>query len=82
VDGNARKSPHFSFVAALAHREDNGDRIVPEAARNELECLHRSPIEPLSIIDQADQGLVLGFLRKQPQDTQPEQKRVRGVPAM
>jgi hypothetical protein len=60
------RQPHGLGVAVGgACGEDNGDRLREQAAGCEGERLRRGAVEPLGVVDQADQGLLLGGLGKQ-----------------
>ena len=64
-DREFRKSRQVLVLAGFSQREDDGDRFRQEAARDERECLRRSPVEPLRVVDQADQRLFLSHLGHQ-----------------
>ena len=65
-------------VGAIAHREDQRDGLGQQAPRDEAEGLHRHLVEPLRVVDDAQQGLVVGGGRHQAQHGQPDQEAVRG----
>ena len=54
----------------LPHREHQGHRFRQQPPRHEGKDLRRSPIEPLRVIHQADQRLLLGDLGQQAQHGQ------------
>ena len=62
-------------LAGNAGREHQADRIRRQATGHEPEDLGRGVIQPLRVIDQADQGVLLGHLRQQAQHGQPDQER-------
>ena len=68
------------LVARNASREDQADRFRRQATRNEPEDLRRGAIEPLLVVHQADQRMLLGDLGQQAQDGQPDQEAVRRRP--
>ena len=70
-------SPANACCAAVAGREDQCDRLGQEAPRDEGERLHRHLVEPLRVIDDAEQGLVVGGGGHQAQHRQPDQETVR-----
>jgi hypothetical protein len=60
--------------------EHQADRLHPQAARNKREDLRRGAIEPLRVIDQANQRPFLCHLRQQAQNGQTDQEPVRYRP--
>ena len=60
--------------------EDQGDRLGQQAPRDEAERLHRHLVEPLRVIDDTEQRLVVGGGGHQAQHRQPDQEAVRGRP--
>jgi hypothetical protein len=64
-DRELRKSRQVLVPAGFSLREDHGDRFRQEAARDERECLCGSPVEPLRVVNQADQRLFLSHLGEQ-----------------
>ncbi len=58
-------------------RQDHANRLGAKATRDKRKSLCRSVIQPLQIIDQADQGLIVGHFGKQGQHGQPGQKALR-----
>ena len=64
-------------VAGLPHGEHQTHRFRLQAACDEREDLRRGAIEPLFIVDQADQRLLLGHLGEQAQDGQGNEKAIR-----
>ena len=60
------RQPHRLHVAVgPACGEDDGDRLGEQAAGCEGERLRRGTVEPLGVVDQADEGLLLGCLGEQ-----------------
>ena len=68
------------FRARLADREHQADRVGAQPPRREPQRLRRGPVQPLRVIDQADQRPVLGHLRQQAQHSQAHQEPVRRRP--
>ncbi len=60
----------------LAHREQHCDRIGIEAPRDELEGQRRGGVEPLGIVDEANEWRTVGHLGEQTQHGQAEEERV------
>ena len=60
--------------ARIAGREHEPHRVGSQAARREPQRLHRRPIQPLLVIDHANQGTFPGHLRHQAQHRQAHQK--------
>ena len=56
------------------------DRLGQQAPRDEGERLHRHLVEPLRVVDDAEQGLVVGGRGHQAQHRQPDQETVRRRP--
>ena len=73
-------SPANASAPPFADREDQCDRLGHQAARDEGKCLHRHLVEPLRVVDDAEQGLVIGGGRHQAQHCQTDQETVRGRP--
>jgi hypothetical protein len=69
------QAPHDEFgqpskrllVSGVAHREHEGDRLGHEPPRDECERQRGRLIEPLSIVDDANDRLLLGNLGQQPE---------------
>ena len=64
----------------LARGEDQPDRLGQQPPRRERQHLRRRPVQPLRVIDHAQQRPVLRHLRQQRQHRQPDQKPVRRSP--
>ena len=67
------------LAARLARGEDHGDRLGQQPAGRERQALHRGLVEPLRVIDQAGQRLVLRRGGQQAQHRQPDQEPVRSL---
>ena len=63
-------------VPGLADREDHDDGLGCETARHEAQHLRGGPIEPLGIVDQADERLRCRDLGQQTQDGEPDQETI------
>ena len=65
------------FIAGLPHREYESDALRQEPARHERKCLRRHTVEPLSVVDDAHERLLLGDVRHQAEDRQADQEAIR-----
>ena len=65
---------------APAYGEHQRDRLRHQSSGDEAERLHRHLVEPLRVVDHAEQGLVVGGGGHQAQRGQPDQEAVRGLP--
>ena len=66
--------------AAAAKAEDQPDALSIEPARDEGEGVKRLLVDPLHVIDHAQQWALLGCLLKQRHGCQPDQETVRRRP--
>ena len=66
----------------LSRREDHRDPLGQEAAGDEREHARRRVVEPLRVVDDTQEGLVLGRLRQQVENRQPDQERIRRPPGV
>ncbi len=81
-----RKAPHNQFreprkpadITAFAHREHHRNALGQQPTRDEGQRQSRRLIKPLGIVDQTHLRHVLGRLRKQTEDCQPNHETVRG----
>ena len=71
-----RKLAQDVVAAARAGRTDDRDPLGEETTSHEAEDLSRRPIEPLGIVDDADQRLLLGDIGEQRQRRQPDQEAI------
>ena len=78
LDHELRHPRHMA--RRVARREDQAHRFCLQAARREPQRLRGGVIEPLLVIDQADQRLLPGCLGQQAQHGQADQEPVRGGP--
>jgi hypothetical protein len=67
-------------AAVVADGEHQSDGLGHQAPRDEAKGLHRHLVEPLRVVDDAEQGLVLGGRRHQAQHRQPDEETVRRAP--
>ncbi len=65
------------LLARLAHREHETDRLREEAAGDEAEDLRGHAVEPLRVVDDAQQRLLLGDVGQQPEDRQSHSEAIR-----
>ena len=64
-------------VPRFAGGEHERDPLRQQTASDERERSSRRPVEPLRVVDQAEEGPLLGRLRHEAQDRQPDQERIR-----
>jgi hypothetical protein len=62
------------FGARLAGGEHQRDRISGKPARDEPQSLLGGLVQPLHVVDHADQRLVAGHLREQAEQRQPDEE--------
>ena len=67
------------FGARLANREHERDRLGHQATGNKRQSLQRSPIEPLRIVEEADQRLSLSDLGQQAEGGQTDHETIRDI---
>ena len=77
LDHELRQSLELVLVAGLAQREHQSHPLRQQASRHERECLHGHLVEPLRVVDDADQRLLLGGVGQQAQDGQADQEAIR-----
>jgi hypothetical protein len=77
LDREFRQSFELMIVAGLAQREYQSHPLRQKAPCHERKRLHRHPIEPLRVVDDADERLLLGGVGEQAQDGQADQKAIR-----
>ena len=76
-NGQPGQAGQLIVVVRLARGEDHGDRLGQQPPGRERQALHRGPVEPLRVIDQAGQRLVLRRGGQQAQHRQPDQEPIR-----
>jgi hypothetical protein len=64
-------------IDRLPRREDDRDPLGEQAARDEREHTGRRAVEPLRVVDDAEQRLLLRRLRQQVQNGEPDEERIR-----
>ena len=79
TDHELRQTLEMPLAGRLAHREHQPDRLRPQTARHERQRLRRRAVEPLRIVDDADQRPLLRRVRQQAQDRQADEEAIRGV---
>ena len=67
----------LELLAGLARGEHDADRLRQQAAGDERERQRRRVIQPLRVVDDAQQRTLLGRLRDQAQHRQPDQEPIR-----
>jgi hypothetical protein len=77
-DGQANE---VSLVAWLPYRGHNSDPLCHQSTRHEGNRLRRRAIEPLRVVDEADQRPLLGTVGHQVQHREPDHEAIRRVPA-
>jgi hypothetical protein len=65
-------------VPRFAGGEHERDPVRQKTASDERKCSSRRPIEPLRVVDQAEEGLFLSRFRHEAEDRQSDQERIRG----
>ena len=77
ADRQLRQAPEPLVRPARARREDQGDRLGQQPAGDERERLRRGLVQPLRVVDQADQRPLLGDIGQQAQYRQSDQEPIR-----
>jgi hypothetical protein len=67
------------LFARFARREDQRHRLGQQAPGHKRECLRRSTIKPLRVVDDAQERLLAGRLRQQTQEREPDEESIRRV---
>jgi hypothetical protein len=80
ADEEVRQTREICVVARRADGKHHRDRLGDEAARCERKRLRRRAVEPLRIIDQADERSLLGGLGEEAEGRQAHQEPIRGRP--
>ena len=79
-EGQLRKAREVSDVAGFAQGEKHHDRLGRQPARDEAEDLGRRSVEPLPVIDQADQWLGFGDVGEECEHGKPDEEPIRRGP--
>ena len=74
VDGHLREPRQL--LARLTLREHDGHRLGSQPPRHEGECLRRGAVEPLRVVDDAEQRLLLGHLGQEGQRREPDEESI------
>ena len=61
----------------LPRREDHRDLLGQKAAGHERQHTRRRTVEPLRIVDDTEERLLVGRLRQQVEDREPDEERIR-----
>ena len=77
LDHELRQPLEHVLVAGLAQREHQSDPLRQEPARHERERLRGHPVEPLRVVDDAHERLLLGGVGHQAQDRQSDEEAIR-----
>ena len=77
ADREVRQPDDVRFAARFPHRDHQRDPLCQQATRNERDRLRGNPIEPLRVVDEAQERLLLSDLGQQGQHRQPDQEPVR-----
>jgi hypothetical protein len=67
-------------IGWLPYRHDEHNSLGQQPTRNEGDRLCRNAVEPLRVIDQADERSLLGAIGQQIQDREPNQKAIGRFP--
>ncbi len=67
----------LAVVAVVAHAEHHPDTLPHQPARDERQRLRGHAIEPLCVVDDADERLLLGDVGEQAQHRQPDHEAIR-----
>ena len=73
-----RQTDERLFVGRLAHGEDHRNRVREEPARDERECLRGRAVEPLRIVDHAEERLLLGHFGQQSEHGETDDETIHG----
>ena len=76
LESQVRQPRQLVELERLAHREHEHDRLGLQAPGHEREHLRRRPIEPLGVVDQAQQRPFLGSLRQQAERREADQEAI------
>ena len=79
ADRQLRQPHRFAVGAEIAAREDQGDRFREQSPRDERQRLLGGLVEPLGVVDHADERSLLGDVGEQAQHRQPDEEAIRRV---
>ena len=77
LDQELRELLEHVLVADVAHREHEPHPLGQESARHERERLRRHLVEPLRVVDDAHERLLLGGVGQEAQDRQADEEALR-----
>ena len=77
LDQELRESLERLLVAEVAHREHKSHPLRQEPSRHERERLRGHLVEPLRVVDDAHERLLLGGVGQQAQDRQADEEALR-----
>src|SRR4051812_30392630 len=80
LDDQLGQACQLALVASYARCQDQRDGLRHQTARNEAERLRRGPIQPLRVVDHAEQRLVSGHLGQQAQGGETDKEAIRRIP--
>ena len=73
-----RQADQLALLARLPHGEDDRHRFCQQPSRDESKHLRRGAVEPLRVIDDTEQLLLLGDFRKQAERGQGDEEPIGG----
>ena len=76
VHQKLREPGQDGLLVGLADGEHHGHGLDPQTAGDELQRLHRRPVQPLGVVHDTEQGQFLGDLAEQGEDRQSHQEAV------
>ena len=80
LDHELRQPLEHVLAAGLAQREHQSDPLGQQPARHERQRLRGHPVEPMGVVDDAHERLLLGGVGQQAQDRQPHEEAIRWRP--
>ena len=75
-----RQAVELLHVTRVANREHHRDRLCVEPPRDERQDRHRLRVQPLDVVEQADERPFLGDLRQEAERGQADQESLRRRP--
>jgi hypothetical protein len=79
VDDQLREPVEMPLAGRLAHGEHKADRLGLQTAGHERQSLRRCLVEPLRVVDDADERAPLGRVGQEAQEGQADEEAIRGV---
>src|SRR5262249_10164464 len=80
LERELRQAVDLLLAARLANREQHRDRLGVESARDERERRHGLPVEPLDVVDETDERLLLRDFGEQGQQGKADEEALGGRP--